>query len=537
MLQFTYPGVYTRKIPSGVHTIAGAPTSVALFVGPTRAGIDAQPIRLLNYGDFERSFGGLSQTSALSYSVLHFFANGGGQAFVIRVPAKDAVPAVSTVLSDAAVAAPSLVVTALSSGLSSNKIFVEFDDFDIQAAPFTATPDKKRFNISVTDSVMGRVERFSNLSTASASARFAPSVVNDVATGSKLIKLGLTGAAIDAEAPQANGSAYKITVPPVAGAFAGDIALKLTVVRRAADGAPDAANTITGLAVTVFATGVAKPASPVELVTRLVAALNAAVRGSAQAAKLDGTGIEDAVFEGGTLLRLRIAAPAAEVGEVRLHDATVTISDPVAGTSFLTPYFGPAAVALVANPSRYRLGQPYAASQISAQSKGADGDATGQPDSDVFKAAVAGLETPDAFFNILCLPDLVRPSASDPMALQHGNAVATYAEAARICALKFAVLLIDPPLNVIDTGTAAAWKSTTLGLSSNQAATYFPNIKVDDPLEPGSIRSHPPSGAGVYARTDAQLRLKFQVQHPRPTGHRMLRWTDEASTSAARTVA
>jgi ABC-type Fe3+ transport system permease subunit len=33
------------------------------------------------------------------------------------------------------------------------------------------------------------------------------------------------------------------------------------------------------------------------------------------------------------------------------------------------------------------------------------------------------------------------------------------------------------------------------------------------------------------------LRLKFQVQHPRPTGHRMLRWTDEASTSAARNVA
>ena len=33
------------------------------------------------------------------------------------------------------------------------------------------------------------------------------------------------------------------------------------------------------------------------------------------------------------------------------------------------------------------------------------------------------------------------------------------------------------------------------------------------------------------------FRLKFQVQHPRPAGHRMLRWTDEASTSAARNVA
>jgi hypothetical protein len=33
------------------------------------------------------------------------------------------------------------------------------------------------------------------------------------------------------------------------------------------------------------------------------------------------------------------------------------------------------------------------------------------------------------------------------------------------------------------------------------------------------------------------LRLKFQVQHPEPEGRRMLRWTDEASISAARSAA
>ena len=35
----------------------------------------------------------------------------------------------------------------------------------------------------------------------------------------------------------------------------------------------------------------------------------------------------------------------------------------------------------------------------------------------------------------------------------------------------------------------------------------------------------------------ALLRLKFQVQHPRPAGHRMLRWTNDTSTLAARNVA
>jgi hypothetical protein len=41
-------------------------------------------------------------------------------------------------------------------------------------------------------------------------------------------------------------------------------------------------------------------------------------------------------------------------------------------------------------------------------------------------------------------------------------------------------------------------------------------------------------------RADAgwyQLRLKHQVQHPAPRGHRMLRWTNDTSTSTARNVA
>ena len=60
---------------------------------------------------------------------------------MIRVPARGAVKAASTVLRDAT--ATSVVVAALSSGLSSNKIFVEFDDFGIGAAPFTGAADAK----------------------------------------------------------------------------------------------------------------------------------------------------------------------------------------------------------------------------------------------------------------------------------------------------------------------------------------------------------------------------------------------------------
>ena len=41
---------------------------------------------------------------------------------------------------------------------------------------------------------------------------------------------------------------------------------------------------------------------------------------------------------------------------------------------------------------------------------------------------------------------------------------------------------------------------------------------------------------GLWA-SQTLLRLKFQMQHQRPFGHRMLRWTDKTSTSVARTVA
>lgn len=41
----------------------------------------------------------------------------------------------------------------------------------------------------------------------------------------------------------------------------------------------------------------------------------------------------------------------------------------------------------------------------------------------------------------------------------------------------------------------------------------------------------------LCVKPSAPLRLKFQVQHPEPVGRRMLRWTDDASISAARNVA
>ena len=84
-LSLTYPGVYVREIPSGVHTITGVATSITAFVGAAPRGPEDTPVTLNSYSDFERVFGGLWAPSTLGYAVRDFFLNGGGQAIVVRL--------------------------------------------------------------------------------------------------------------------------------------------------------------------------------------------------------------------------------------------------------------------------------------------------------------------------------------------------------------------------------------------------------------------------------------------------------------------
>jgi uncharacterized protein len=81
----TYPGVYIEEIPSGVRTIVGVATSIAAFVGQATRGQVNEPVRVQNFGEYERNFGGLSVDSTMSYAVKDFFLNGGTDALIIRV--------------------------------------------------------------------------------------------------------------------------------------------------------------------------------------------------------------------------------------------------------------------------------------------------------------------------------------------------------------------------------------------------------------------------------------------------------------------
>lgn len=84
-VQTSYPGVYVQEVPSGVRTIAGVSTSIAVFIGRTMIGPMFEPTLCLNYNDFQRTFSSENSLSELARSVRLFFLNGGTQCYIVRI--------------------------------------------------------------------------------------------------------------------------------------------------------------------------------------------------------------------------------------------------------------------------------------------------------------------------------------------------------------------------------------------------------------------------------------------------------------------
>ncbi len=88
-VQVSYPGVYIQEVPSGVRTITGVSTSIALVIGMTQRGPMDAAVNLLSFADYERSFGSDTTVSETTDQVRQFFLNGGRQAYVIRIAANE----------------------------------------------------------------------------------------------------------------------------------------------------------------------------------------------------------------------------------------------------------------------------------------------------------------------------------------------------------------------------------------------------------------------------------------------------------------
>jgi uncharacterized protein len=172
----TYPGVYIEEIPSGVRTITGVSTSVTAFVGYTQKGPVDKAVRVFNFSEYERAFGGLSRDSEIGYAVQQFFLNGGAEAWVVRI-AVGAAKAAVTLNSVEAGNGKALEVTARSDGVWGNYLRLDVD--------YNTTNSDSSFNLVVseyiprgTELALGRVETFRNLVMDEKSPQYAPKVIS-----------------------------------------------------------------------------------------------------------------------------------------------------------------------------------------------------------------------------------------------------------------------------------------------------------------------------------------------------------------------
>ena len=481
MVQLSYPGVYVEEIPSGVHTITGVPTSVAAFVGYTARGLENTATRIFSWADFERGFGGLAIDSDLSYAVQGFFANGGGQAFIVRVPKSDAKAAAVTI-QEAAIALHSVITfTAISSGAWGNNVVA---DIDYDGAP------SGTFNLTLTDTSSGATERFTGLGITPASPNFAETVINDADSGSQLVRALVTTGATTL--PRRSGTISDVYTHPYVftpGNYYVNIAFSLPATLVAKD-----------YQVTYAADA---PGSLAALARLIQLRVNAALSATPGAAiRCDVTAAGELKF-------------SADFDQTLLPDTvdTVMTFGTLLGTGTVLPGLAFSSTTIVQTAaSRYRLGTTHLT---------ADGETVGVLGKDGVKLPGSGLLVGDSAhftgiyaldkidFNLLAIPDATRSLPGQPDVPDTGtdtkvDANVIFAAAMQFCQDKRAFLMIDTPPQVNAVEKAVDWRTLGFTVRGNYGAMYFPRLRVPDPLNDYKLRTVAPCGiaAGVYARTD-----------------------------------
>ena len=287
----TYPGVYIEEIPGGVRTISGVSTSVTAFVGYTGRGLDNRATRIFSFADFERTFGGLVYDSELSYAVQQFFANGGSDAYIVRVPKTNSVAA--TVGLPDKTGKPALIVTALSRGAWANSVIVDVTYDDI------APDDPDAFNLVISDLSTGTVETFSNVTLNATKNNYVVAVVNDEDNGSALTAVSVP--AVLGGRPAENGTVGAGISPAALQTLARDTSYSIRITSDVPDDA------ITELDVTLLEPGDPIPASMLGLCRVLETKTNLALEQA-----LPGASIR-CVPGGGDRLRVTAAFSSAQV--------------------------------------------------------------------------------------------------------------------------------------------------------------------------------------------------------------------------------
>jgi phage tail sheath protein FI len=455
MAQVSYPGVYIVEKPSGVRTITGVATSVAAFVGFTRKGVPDKAVAITSFADFERFYGGLDRDSPLSYAVRQFFLNGGTQAVIVRVAVGHATAA--WVLQDGA-AVDVLDVSASSPGGWGSELRVS-----VQTAADKVRNADADFNLVISQvpadgSTLVPIETHRNLSMNENSAQFVESVVNNASAAVRVTRrpglaFGQAGFAVS----KAPTFPLNPTNSIIGGTVDGDTAFQLTLA-----GAPWAN------------------------IGSLVTATTTAIGAAGLAARLQATQM----------------GPDGQAGAGHLRIASLATNERSSVVISGGAFGGLAALAGVgqANGGREFTGaaqrRPAAVADGVPSTAGADGSRGGAVNllgNELAKTGIYALLDVD-LFNLLVIPETFDMVAGEEAGL--------IPLATALCEQRRAFYVVDAPSNrtLANIGTWAKAAS-----QSRNAATYFPPVRIVDPLDGLRPRTMAPSGtlAGVYARTDA----------------------------------
>ena len=454
----TYPGVYIEELPSGVRTITGVSTSVTAFLGSFTRGRLNTPTQVFSVADLERSFGPLVTSSEAGYSIRQFFANGGSEAWVVRVASGAPVAAAISMKNQVTGGTAVLRADALSEGAWGDNIRIDVDH---------ETSDPTTFNLTASEvDAGGRTlvsETHRNLSLNRGTPNFAEDVVNATSRLVRLTSLTTTPGARPAQTGTTTSAA-------ITDAGANNLAATKTL--QVVVNGSDVGSTFT-LGSTDHAT-----------VLQLAALLQARIR----AADPSLQDVAVTAVRNGTSQFVRVRSPrAADI---------ITFTGTLAGDINLDS----------PNVQAYSLGAAASAAQVlpgGAQTRGNDGgapDAAALIGSPAARTGIHALDDVD-IFNILCLPDVA--------ALTDTNAAAVISAAEGYCAGRRAFFILDVPHNPAprdDVAEIKAWLDANGNLRHRNAALYFPRPQIPDPVNGFRLRTVPPSGtiAGLYARTDAE---------------------------------
>jgi len=130
------PGVYVEEVDRGSKPIEGVGTAVAAFIGFAESGPVGQPTLVTNWSQFQRTFGRFVKGSYLAPSIYGYFNNGGGIAYVTRLPGDmepstngtngaHRSPVLAALPSRGNQALASLEISALDPGTPANEITIE----------------------------------------------------------------------------------------------------------------------------------------------------------------------------------------------------------------------------------------------------------------------------------------------------------------------------------------------------------------------------------------------------------------------------